>query len=144
MSEIKHTPGPWQLFQGHETNDIVVLAEKSEAYAKRYPNDGRQLLARVAIPKPFWDEMACKSENAPSAELLSESHANAQLIMAAPEMLQELELLQPVLQDARDLYLQNGKRPTGGSASDPTSEWARLIRAINAVHALTSKAKGEK
>lgn len=75
MSEVKHTPGPWEVYQPSKSQEVALIrvAPKSS-----FP--GNIVVASVAAnpPESHWE-------------------GNAKLIAAAPDMLEALEFLIGIL-----------------------------------------------
>lgn len=71
--------------------------------------------------------------------------ANAEFIVRAVNshgrLLTALRQAESVLQEARNHYISMGLRPEGGSKAAPHSEWAALVKAIEAARAAIAKAE---
>lgn len=74
--EVKHTPGPWFIANGNEIHDRPTSRDENGARIGETPN----LIATVEDIFPWSDRQNRKK-------------ANAQLIAAAPDLLEALETL---------------------------------------------------
>ncbi|HTH58264.1 MAG TPA: hypothetical protein VL728_19595 [Cyclobacteriaceae bacterium] len=96
MSKSKHTPGPWTIcFEGELNGETEMIIEK----------EGCPIASVRGT-----DDMSCLEDDE-YASVASECKANAQLIVNAPELLDELEkahviikcMLQEIPQEAKSV-----------------------------------------
>lgn len=99
MSTPKHTPGPWTA------GDIIRAPSKT-----KYASDGRGI---------------CKLYSETRKQLVNEQQANARLIAAAPELLEELRRALEFLRGDAARLMRDG-------AFEPHNILRRQIRSVEA------------